>query len=73
MCPCYHLPCTIESAPQGWSTHPLQKGGEIVTVYEALSLMLAFSLLIVCGLSFHQKKQTALELVGSLAVYSLIL
>ncbi|WP_425455802.1 putative holin-like toxin [Brevibacillus gelatini] len=35
---------------------PSGKGGEIVTVYEALSLMLTFGLLIVAVLSFHKKK-----------------
>jgi hypothetical protein len=53
---CYTHRRTIESAPQGWSAHPLQKGGEIVTVYEAISLMLTFGMLIVALLSFHKKK-----------------
>jgi hypothetical protein len=53
---CYTHKRTIESAPQGWSAHPLQKGGEIVTVYEAISLMLTFGMLIIALLSFHKKK-----------------
>ncbi|MGG0872468.1 putative holin-like toxin [Brevibacillus laterosporus] len=32
------------------------EGGEAMTVYEAISLMLTFGLLIVAVLSFHKKK-----------------
>ncbi|MGQ7278031.1 putative holin-like toxin [Brevibacillus thermoruber] len=56
MYPCYNLPYTIESAPHGWSAHPLSKGGEGMTVYEALSLMVAFGMFIIAMLSFHKRK-----------------
>ncbi|MFS0572348.1 putative holin-like toxin [Brevibacillus sp. 179-C8.2 HS] len=35
---------------------PSGKGGETMTVYEALSLMLAFGMLLVAILSFHKRK-----------------
>ncbi|WP_370512123.1 putative holin-like toxin [Brevibacillus sp. LEMMJ03] len=50
--------CTIGSAPKGGrlTLYPTREGGENVTVYEAISLMLTFGLLIVAVLSFHKKK-----------------
>jgi hypothetical protein len=54
---CYNLSCTIETAPQGWSgSIPGGKGGEAMTVFEALSLMLAFGSLLVLLLANKQKK-----------------
>ena len=45
----------IRTAPQGWSAHPRQKGGDAMTVYEALSVMIAFGTLIILLLSNKKK------------------
>lgn len=47
---------------QGWSAHLLMNGGDAMTVFESLSLMLTFGLFVIVLLSFHKKKQTSLEL-----------
>lgn len=44
-----------EAGSQGWSAH-LPRGGDVMKVYEALSLMIVFSMLIVTVLSFHKRK-----------------
>jgi len=46
---------TIEIGTQGWSATPL-KGGEAMTVYETLNLMIAFGLFVIAILSFHKRK-----------------
>ncbi|MFC4768184.1 putative holin-like toxin [Effusibacillus consociatus] len=41
---------------QGQSAHPLPEGGDLMTEYESISLMIAFGLLIVSLLSFQKRK-----------------
>jgi hypothetical protein len=48
--------CTIERFSQGWLAHPQWKGGDAMTVFEALLLMLTFGLFIIAMLSFLKRK-----------------
>lgn len=41
---------------QGWSAHPRWKGGESMTVFEAIYLMLTFGILVVALLSYTKQK-----------------
>ncbi|MBX0319512.1 putative holin-like toxin [Alkalihalobacillus clausii] len=42
---------------QGWSAHSHERGCCCMTVFEGISLMLTFGLLIVAMLSFHNHKK----------------